>query len=208
MFVCISRSNYATNLFICIPVLWNCNAGLHFANSSPLFPELFPCVSWIIPLCFLNYSTLFPELFPSVSWIIPLCFLNYSSLFPELFPSVSWIIPLCFLNYSPLFPGFQSKQKNDRVIRSSVVKHNSLVNFRCAIPVVFIYTEGMCILSKSQHNLIFVFLLFKLTTCFGLCFRSSSDHRMCIIWGSHAMYVVKSNIWNNISTKSRCHSMY
>jgi len=143
---------------------------LGFLNYSTLFPELFPSVSWIIPLCFLNYSPLFPEFFPSVSWIIPLCFLNYSPLFPELFPSVSWIIPLCFLNYSRLFPGFQSKQKNDRVIRSSVVKHNSLLNFRCAIPVVFIYTEGMCILSKSQHNLIFVFLLFKLTTCFGLCF--------------------------------------
>jgi len=48
-------------------------------------------------------------------------------------------------------------------------------------PCVFIYKKNVYFV-LSQHNLLF---LFKLTTCFDLCFRPSSGHNICNIRGSY-----------------------
>ena len=47
---------------------------------------------------------------------------------------------------------------------------------RCAIPVLFIYTKHVGI-KKVTTQLVFV-VLFKLTACFGLCFKPSSSHKI------------------------------
>jgi len=37
----------------------------------------------------------------------------------------------------------------------------------------------------EQVKVVFFVVLFKLTTCFGLCFRPSSDHKIYIIGGCY-----------------------
>jgi hypothetical protein len=84
---------------------------------------------------------------------------------------------------------------------------SSFVFFRCAIHVVFIYTNEYACLCKSQHNLVFCCFLFKLTTCFGLCFRPFSGHKTCNILGSYTVSVITSEYmelkFNEISLSNR-----
>jgi hypothetical protein len=52
-------------------------------------------------------------------------------------------------------------------------------HFRCTIPVVFWYTARYE-LQVSHNTTQFFVVLFKLTTCFGLCFRPSSGNKIYI----------------------------
>jgi len=58
--------------------------------------------------------------------------------------------------------------------------------FMACTRIQYVYSK-IWVVSKPQHNSVFV-VLFKLTTCFGLCFRPSSGHK--IIYHCRKLYNV------------------